>query len=226
MQIKKRANNKKIFNGNKRTYLQKINFVLLLIILTFTIINNLILINNILIRTQKNEINEHKIRNFYEESLIINDLANKNYLKNFEFQQNNTRFYDLFVVLQNNNKTKAYSIGRIAKEYLYFGNVVNEVVDSKNIVFMLCPTFNVLSVYERKDLKFNPSYIRYSCSKNAEWTMFMDEKGDLYDVLFGIYRGNYFSSQRNLSIEKLNPIHYKVMNKIGVLSLENAEIYE
>ncbi|MGB9748612.1 MAG: hypothetical protein ACP5OZ_04650 [Candidatus Woesearchaeota archaeon] len=213
----------------KKKIFKNLNSILIFIVLGLSIINALIITKIITNETQI-RIQDEKIRKLYEESLIINDLANKNYLKNLEFQQNSTMFYELYVVLQENNETKAYNIGKIAKEYSYFGNVINDAFNSKNIVFMLCPTFNVLSVYERENFNFNPSYIRYSCSRNAEWTMFMNERGDLYDVLFGTYRGNYFekeeSSEQNSSSKRLNPIHYKIMNRKGVLSLENIKIYD
>ncbi|MGF3555190.1 MAG: hypothetical protein ACQXXF_08020 [Thermoplasmatota archaeon] len=206
--------------------IEKINNILILIVLGLSIINFLFLTKIFIFKTQEIKFQNDKIENLYKESLIINDLANKNYLKNLEHNSNNLMFYDLFVVLQENNETLAYKVGKIAKDYSYIGNVINEVIDSKNIVFMLCPTFNVLSVYERRNFNFNPSYTRYSCSENSEWTMFMNEKGDLYDVLFGIYRGNYFGKEENITIEKLSPVHYKIMDRRGVLTIENARIYE
>ncbi|MEM2121364.1 MAG: hypothetical protein QXU20_01755 [Candidatus Woesearchaeota archaeon] len=203
---------------------EKTKIILLILILIFSILN-FILLKNYIARSKaflKNSFEQKE--KMYEEALIINDLAQKHYTKNLEY--NNTKFYDLFIVLQGENKNKAYNIGKIAKEYIYFGNVINDVFESKNIVIMLCPTFNVLSVYEREEKNFSPSYIRYSCSRNAEWTMFMDENGDLYDVLFGIYRGNYLNDKNKNSEKNLTSQNYKIMNRHGVLSLENVEIYE
>ena len=103
---------------------------------------------------------------------------------------NGMPIYELYIVLLGNteNIVDYYKIGDVAKKYLYWGEVINDKIGETNFIIMMCPTFNIVSVFERNNNSFSPARERFKCSKNAEWTMFFNQNDEEFDIIFGIKR--------------------------------------
>ncbi len=144
----------------------------------------------------------------------VNYLLSQELITGIGINDNNgIPIYQLNIVLLDNtgNTMNYYKIGDVAKKYLYWGEVVNDKIGDTNFIIMMCPTFNIISVFERNNNSFSPARERFKCSKNAEWTMFFNQNNEEFDVIFGIKRKmlNETFEEPNLKSEG----YYKEYNK-------------
>ncbi len=213
-------------------------FILLLVTLTILLLLNLtFLYSNYKSLSRMKGFNDksYDLISLVHNETIEADITTTNLWDDYRhFSDNkNHLLYDMYVVVfpyENLNEFKYYNIGAIAKNYLYFSQVTNDIINKTPIVIMFCPTFNLLSVFDRRLdgelLTFQPAAERQRCSEYAEWTMFMDQNDDEFEILFGSFIRNYFNhniTELNGKKVKLKEIHFKVMNEEGVLTL-NKEL--